>query len=73
MIDSDPQRVEQGVAEAVIRPLTPPRAATWRYLGERAAADDAYCARFGVSQAPEPSVGQDKVWSYALPVVESPR
>lgn len=70
MINSDPQPVEQAPAEVVIRPLTPARAATWRYLGERTAADDAYCVRFGVSQAPEPSIGHDDVWAYALPVVE---
>ena len=74
MIDSDPQQVNPVVAEAVTRPLAPPRAATWRYLGERAAADDAYCARFGVSHAPEPaSTGHNNVWAYALPVVEPPR
>lgn len=73
MSNTDPQPVEQATAEAVIRPITQPRAATWRYLGERLAADDAYCARFGVSHAPEPSKGHDNVWAYALPVVEPPR
>lgn len=73
MIDPDSQAVEQATAEAVTRQLTHQRIATWRFLGERAAADDAYCTRFGVSHAPEPTVDRDKVWAYALPVVEPPR
>lgn len=40
---------------------------TWRYLGDRTAADLAYCARFGVQQAPEPTESLAGVWSYALP------
>lgn len=73
MIDSDPQLTEQITAETVMQPPTPPRVATWRYLGERTAADDAYCARFGVSHAPEPYIGRDKVWAYTLPAVEPSR
>lgn len=74
MSDSDSQTVEQVAAEAIARPLAPPRVATWRFFGERAAADDAYCTRFGVSHAPEPtSIGQNNMWAYALPVVEPPR
>lgn len=41
--------------------------ATWRYLGDRAAADGAYCARFGVPVAPAPDVVPGGVWVYALP------
>lgn len=73
MIDPDSQAVEQITAEAVTRPLGPVRVATWRFLGERAAADDAYCTRFGVSHAPEPTIDRDKVWAYTLPVVEPSR
>ncbi len=48
------------------RPMSP-RDATWRYLGDRAAADNAYCARFGVTAAPEPYVVPGGGWAYALP------
>jgi hypothetical protein len=44
--------------------------ATWRYLGDRAAADGAYCVRFGVEQAPEPYAAHGGVWVYALPVMK---
>ena len=40
---------------------------TWRYLGERTAADLAYCTRFGVQEAPEPTESLSGVWSYVLP------
>jgi hypothetical protein len=40
---------------------------TWRYLGERTAADLAYCVRFGVPEAPEPTESFAGVLSYALP------
>ncbi len=42
-------------------------APTWRYLGERAAADLAYCARFEVAEAPEPTVVPGGAWAYPLP------
>lgn len=45
----------------------PIQGVTWRYLGERVAADSAYCARFNVQQAPEPLVSQDGAWAYTLP------
>lgn len=45
------------------------RVATWRYVGDRAAVDHAYCARFGVPVAPEPTVTLGGVWAYALPAV----
>lgn len=41
--------------------------AMWRYLGEREAADLAYCARFGVAKAPEPVQVLAGVWGYTLP------
>lgn len=44
-----------------------PSAPTWRYLGDRDAADLAYCARFGTREAPEPAVGPGNTWAYALP------
>ncbi|HEX6289415.1 MAG TPA: hypothetical protein VFZ66_09510 [Herpetosiphonaceae bacterium] len=47
-----------------------PHEAHWRFLGEREAADAAYCLRFGVVQAPEPSGMPDGVWSYAIPGVQ---
>jgi hypothetical protein len=47
--------------------------AQWRYLGDRASADAAYCLRFGVVNAPEPFGMPSSVWSYAVPVVESKR
>ena len=46
---------------------------TWRFLGDRAAADTAYCVRFNVPQAPEPLVAPDGAWAYALPAVKPPR
>lgn len=48
-------------------PMTIPNVPTWRYLGDRTAADLAYCARFGVQEAPEPTESLNGVWSYALP------
>ncbi len=44
---------------------------TWRYLGERDAADRAYCTRFGVPVAPEPNVAHGGVWAYTLPERET--
>jgi hypothetical protein len=44
-------------------------AISWRYLGDRAAADSAYCSRFGVAQAPEPWVALGGAWAYTLPDV----
>lgn len=44
-----------------------PTGTTWRYLGERAAADLAYCARFGVVEAPEPMMLSDDILAYTLP------
>ena len=44
-----------------------PSAPTWRYLGDRTAADMAYCARFGVTEAPEPTRAPGGIWAYTLP------
>ena len=41
--------------------------ATWRYIGDRVAADQAYCARFSVTLAPEPIVALGGAWAYTLP------
>ncbi|GEM_PF-3226363 len=54
---------ELGQEAVVVRPTT----VTWRFLGERDAADRAYCARFGVSEAPEPMRVLGGVLAYALP------
>jgi hypothetical protein len=59
---SDGERVrEAGEVPASIH------ASSWRYLGDRAAADTAYCIRFGVAEAPEPSIALGGAWAYALP------
>ena len=53
-----------------IDPVVPPArstAVTWRYAGEREAADLAYCARFGVAEAPEPAAAFGGGWAYPLP------
>ncbi len=55
--------VEPGSEVASARPTTD----TWRYLGDRDAADLAYCARFGVQEAPEPALVIGGAWAYALP------
>jgi hypothetical protein len=49
------------------------RGVTWRFLGDRTAADHAYCVRFNVSHAPQPLVAPDGAWAYALPAVKPPR
>lgn len=45
-------------------------APTWRYIGDRDAADLAYSARFGVAIVPEPSIAPGGAWAYALPAVD---
>jgi hypothetical protein len=47
-----------------------PTGPTWRYQGERAAADTAYCARFGTTDAPSPSLAPGGLWAYPLPAAE---
>lgn len=46
-------------------------APSWRYIGERAAADGAYCVRFSVAEAPEPYVVPGGAWAYALPTTRA--
>jgi hypothetical protein len=46
---------------------------TWRYQGEREAADLAYCVRFGVDKAPEPTIAPGGALAYALPAVDPRR
>ena len=48
-----------------------PSGPTWRYLGDRAAADLAYCARFGTTEAPEPAMAAGGVWAYPLPATQA--
>jgi hypothetical protein len=43
---------------------------TWRYLGDRDAADRAYCFRFNVSLAPEPFTIPGGAFAYPLPIVQ---
>ncbi len=43
------------------------REATWRFLGDRDAADRAYCLRFGVDVAPEALLALGGAWAYPLP------
>ena len=42
-------------------------AVTWRYQGERDAADRAYCLRFAVDVAPEPMVAPGGALAYPVP------
>lgn len=42
------------------------RTPTWRYIGDRAAADQAYRLRFGVAEAPEP-IAFRGMFAYTLP------
>jgi hypothetical protein len=64
-----PAVVQQTEAPIIKRAfnLTEP---TWRYLGDRDAADRAYCFRFGVAQAPEPVIIPGGAFAYALPAVQ---
>lgn len=49
-----------------------PTVPTWRFLGDRAAADLAYCARFGTTEAPMPAATPGGQWAYTLPVSHLP-
>ena len=64
----EPYSVESEPVEPAAWPTVP----TWRYLGDRAAADVAYCARFGTSEAPTPSKAPGGLWAYVLPTAEAP-
>jgi hypothetical protein len=59
----EPYTVESDPIETPAWPTIP----TWRYLGAREAADAAYCARFGTTEAPEPTLVPGGIWAYALP------
>ena len=65
----EPHAVEADPVKTAARPTVP----TWRYLGDRAAADVAYCARFGTNEAPTPSLAPGGLWAYVLPTTESSR
>lgn len=67
MLDLEPEKTDHEQNGGVTRPPVRILEAQWRYLGERGAADAAYCLRFGVAQAPEPSVIAGSVLSYAIP------
>ncbi len=57
--------------EVMVSTAVSMRAASWRYMGERAAADSAYCLRFSVPEAPEPYAAPGGVWAYALPTTRA--
>jgi hypothetical protein len=67
MIKPEPSVVEILPIVSAVWPTVP----TWRYLGNREAADIAYCARFGTTEAPEPSMAPGGLWAYALPTTEA--
>lgn len=69
MSEQEPEVMSSERGMATVRP----NLATWRYLGDREAADLAYCVRFGVARAPEPFVAPGGALAYAVPVVEGPQ
>ena len=69
MMIPEPRGVEISPIVAATWPTVP----TWRYLGDRGAADLAYCERFGTIEAPEPAVTPGGLWAYVLPMTEAPR
>lgn len=71
MIDIDPGDSDRDVDGRIAPGVAAPRTATWRYRGDRAAADLAYCARFGVANAPEAFAMGGDIWAYALPGMAS--
>ncbi len=68
MTNSEPLTVKIEPVKLTVRPSIP----TWRYIGDRAAADLAYCARFGTHEAPDPTVALGGAWAYALPATGLP-
>ncbi len=72
MTQAEPGNVEHGPDGGMAVSPSGGRSASWRYLGNRAAADFAYCARFGVTKAPEPYGVPGGIWAYALPTVVTP-
>lgn len=73
MTDVDPRDHDYHADGGMVATQAMPRGATWRYRGERAAADLAYCARFGVADTPEPFAMGGDIWAYALPGTASQR
>lgn len=69
MIDVQPQPFEVRPIVTIALSYVP----TWRFIGDRASADLAYCARFGTDEAPEPSVALGGAWAYVLPPAEVTR
>ena len=69
MTNLEPRAVEADAVVTAAWPTVP----TWRFLGDRAAADVAYCARFGTNEAPTPSLTPGGLWAYVLPTTESSR
>ena len=67
MTYTEPNGLEPEAEERPAPPAPLTRNATWRFLGERLAADQAYCVRFGVAVAPEPFVAPGGAWAYELP------
>ena len=63
MTDTQVPMAESDVVTPPVRLMT----ATWRYVGDRTAADLAYCARFALDTAPEPVAAVGGGLSYPLP------
>ncbi len=64
------EREPQGIASERVMMSAPLNIPTWRYVGDRDAADQAYCARFGVPTAPEPTVALGGALAYTVPTME---
>ncbi len=71
MANPEPRHGERDISERAVGPRTSTPTATWRYIGDRTAADLAYCAHFGVSQAPEPFVALGGAWAYAVTPIDA--
>jgi hypothetical protein len=69
MIQPEPTMTEDDLDRGPLQSPPSVSYATWRYFGERLAADSAYCARFGITEAPEPILMRG-VWLYTLPTAE---
>ncbi len=67
MSQNEAPPVERESHSTRIAPLATVYQATWRYIGEREAADRAYCLRFGVELAPEATIALGGAWAYPLP------
>ena len=73
MLHPEPENAAHEQHSGLARPPMRSLEAQWRYLGERSAADAAYCLRFGVAQAPEPEGMPGSVWAYAMPAAQPKR